>query len=355
MGRIVTVNVVDLTRPVAQEGFKKVALVDIEAAADGMNEAALVFDATAAAAQKEGLGKHSTAFFANGGVELFCAATKCATAEEVKAALDKVYAKYEFYGLIVACTKANQPKLLGAVKEWVEAKGCLLVVEINGTEQSLAATAINARKGEEKIVEGKTAAVANSVIKVLANSDRVIAYANKTDVQNGCAAAVAGVCFPQDEGSLTWGNKVVTGVIESGYNAADELILRDTHSVNYITREKELILSQFGRTTSGSNADVTRSKDWLEARCAEALTATLVNSKKIPFTTEGMGIVSASLSQVGVQGVNMDMLDSFRVQVPQIEDIPTNDKANRVLRGVKFIATLSGAVETIEMELQVTL
>ncbi|MGL5050487.1 MAG: hypothetical protein ACRC6E_07635, partial [Fusobacteriaceae bacterium] len=85
------------------------------------------------------------------------------------------------------------------------------------------------------------------------------------------------------------------------------------------------------------------------------LTSSLVNNKKIPFTTAGMAMISSSLNQVGVQAVSMGMLDKFFITTPNVSEIPTTDKANRVLRGVKFSAVLSGAVETIEMELEVRL
>ena len=125
--------------------------------------------------------------------------------------------------------------------------------------------------------------------------------------------------------------------------------------INYISKVSGLVITQFARTIGGGNADVTRSKDYLAARLTEGLTALLVNSPKIPYTTIGMATISGAMSLVGVSAQAQGMLDEFHIIVPDVADVPVNDKANRVLRGVKFIAKLAGAIDTIELELDVTL
>ena len=327
MGRIVTVTVVDLTRPIEQKGFKSMALIDL--AATTPIEPAIITD-TKSIVGNQKLETLAAKYFTNGGQSLVVAGKKIVTADEIGAYLTEVHSKCEFYVLSVSMPKASQAEYVAAIQTWVEGNKGLAVLELNGTDE------------EVKTIIEET------------NSDRLVIYGNSKDAQDGKATATCGVCVPQDEGSITWGNKAVTGVPDSGYTAAQEARLLDAN-INYITTEKGLVITQFGRTTSGSNADITRSKDWLENRCAESLTSTLINNKKVPFTTPGMAMISSSLNQVGVQAVEMGMLDKFVVLTPSVTSIPQNDKANRVLRGVKFIATLSGAIETIEMELQVKL
>lgn len=326
MGRIVSVVVVDMTRPVDQEGFKSVGLFDFTQT----KEVEVITD-TKTLSSGNALYDTATAYFANGGGSLIVSGAEISTAStEIAAHMAKVLETNPYYGIIAVVPKSNQTEYYKEIKKFAEGNKKLAVLELNG----------NATEVQAVVADY--------------NSDRVVAYANSNDTQKGLAGAVTGVCMPQDEGSITWGNKAVTGVPTSGYKASDEQTLLGKN-INYITKEKGLVITQFGRTTSGSNADITRSKDWLENRCAEALTAALVNNKKIPFTTQGMAMISSALNQVGVQAVNMGMLDRFVVVTPKVSEIPTNDKANRVLRGVKFIATLSGAIETIEMELQVRL
>lgn len=325
--KIVNVAVIDLTRPVEQKGFKSFALLDFTQA----NDVAIVNDTKALSAYSAELKALASAYFANGGSSLIVGGKDISSASsDIPAFLTEVLDKNDFYVLSVVMPKANQKEYLAEIAKYMDGNERICVQELNGT--------------------------ADEVIAAIGdlNTDRVVIYGNSKDTQDGKATAVAGVCVPQDEGSITWGNKAVVGTPVSGYSASDEAKLLDKN-INYITKEKGFIISQFGRTLSGSNADITRSKDWLKNRCAEALTSALVNNKKIPYTTEGMAMVSSALNQVGLQAVNMGMLDTFLVVTPKVSEIPTTDKANRVLRGVKFIATLSGAIETIEMELQVKL
>ncbi|MGL5713874.1 MAG: DUF3383 family protein [Paraclostridium sp.] len=325
MGRIVSVTVVDLTRPVEQKGFKTHALLDFTT-----DFATAVISDVKTLTPSTQMYEQASKYFGNGGGTLVVSGKAIVSSGEIAEFMAEVHNTNEFYGVTVILPKAEQATYISEVQQFIEGNKLLGVIEVNGTKDEV-----------EVVLDGT-------------NSDRIVAFANSSDTQNGTACAVAGVCMPQDEGSITWGNKVVTGVPTSGYTASDEVALL-AKNINYITKEKGLIITQFGRTTSGSNADITRSKDWLENRCAESLTSTLVNNKKVPFTVQGMAMISSSLNQVGIQAVEMGMLDSFIVITPSVKDIPTNDKANRVLRGVKFIATLSGAVETIEMELQVKL
>ncbi|MGL5716966.1 MAG: DUF3383 family protein [Paraclostridium sp.] len=336
MGRIVTVNVVDLTRPIEQKGFKSFAIVEVGSGASFTDVQTEVITGLSSLNPdaSDALKKSVSAFFTNGGQTLIVGAKKVDSADDVEPYLNEVLASNEFYGLEVIVAKADQSLYLDKVKLFVEGNKKLAVIEINGAEDDLSAQ--------------------DGVISKIENSDRIVSYSHSEDSHQGIASATAGVCMPQDEGSITWANKVVTGVSASGYTLSDEAKLLDAN-INYITKEKGLVITQFGRTTSGSNADITRSKDWLENRCAEALTSTLINNKKVPFTVQGMAMISSSLNQVGVQAVSMGMLDSFYIVTPSVKDIPNNDKTNRVLRGVKFIAVLSGAIETIEMELQVKL
>lgn len=325
MGKIVNVAVIDLTRPVVQKGFKSGLLFDTTAE----QETAIVTDTKSLKAGSEIL-KIATAFFANGGSSLLVSGKATNASAELTTALQELALEQEFYLVMSVVAKEKQKELYGAIKEFVEGNEKLALIEVNGTVEEVGT-----------VIEGM-------------NSDRVVAYGNSVASQEGLAEAIAGVCLPQDEGSITWGNKVVVGVPTSKYSLADEAKLL-AKNVNYVTKEMGLVISQFGRTLSGSNADITRSKDYLKNRLAEALTSALVNSKKIPFTTQGMAVINSAMSQVGVVALGQGMLVDYIVVTPKVSDIPQNDKANRVLRGVRFIATLAGAVETIELELEVRL
>lgn len=326
--KIVDVVVVDLTRPVEQKGFKKVVLVDCT------QEISL----QTVTSTKGLTGIASTiasSYFGNGGQYLTVIGKNISTTEdgsEVTAVLQEALDSQQPYGVTLIMPKDKQQLILTKVKEFVEANEMLCVTEIIGT------------KDEVKTIAEEL------------NSDRVAVFASTGNESSftGLGAGVCGMGFPQTEGSITWANKVITGVQLSGYTLAEETELLD-ENINYLTEELGYTITQFGRTLSGSNIDITRSKDWLKNRIKEGLTYALVNSKKIPFTNKGLATISSALDQIGVQAVQQDMLSSYSVSIPDISDIPLADKSNRVLRNVIFNAQLSGAVETISIELQITL
>ena len=326
--KIVDVVVVDLTRPVEQKGFKKVLLVDCT------QEISL----QTVTSTKGLTGIASTiasSYFGNGGQYLTVIGKNISTTEdgsEVTAVLQEALDSQQPYGVTLIMPKDKQKLILTKVKEFVEANEMLCVTEIIGT------------KDEVKTIAEEL------------NSDRVAVFASTGNESSftGLGAGVCGMGFPQTEGSITWANKVITGVQLSGYTLAEETELLD-ENINYLTEELGYTITQFGRTLSGSNIDITRSKDWLKNRIKEGLTYALVNSKKIPFTNKGLATISSALDQIGVQAVQQDMLSSYSVSIPDISDIPLADKSNRVLRNVIFNAQLSGAVETISIELQITL
>lgn len=324
--KIVDVVVVDLTRPVEQKGFKKVILVDCTqlVSLQTVTDTKGLTGITATVA---------SSYFGNGGGYLTVTGVDMSSTSdgsEITPVLQEALDSQQPYGVTLIMPKDKQKIILGKVKEFVEANELNCVTEVIGTKDEV-----------ETMVEGL-------------NSDRISVFASNSETFTGLGAGVCGMGFPQNEGSLTWANKVITGVKLSGYTIAEETELLEKN-VNYLTEELGYTITQFGRTLSGSNIDITRSKDWLKNRIKEGLTYALVNAKKIPFTNKGLSRISSALDQIGVQAIQQDMLASYTISIPDVDDIPATDKANRVLKNVIFTAQLSGAVETISVELQVTL
>lgn len=324
--KIVDVVVVDLTRPVEQKGFKKVALVDCTKviSLQTVTDVKGLTGITATVA---------SSYFGNGGGYLTVTGADLSSTtngSELTPLLQTLVDEQAPYGITLIMPKNKQKVILAKAKEFVEANEMLCVTEIIGKESEV-----------------------NTIVDGL-NSDRVAVFASKEAQFTGLGAGVCGMGFPQNEGSLTWANKVITGVKLSGYTLADEAKLQ-AKNINYLTHELGYNITQFGRTLSGSNIDITRSKDWLKNRIKEGLTYALVNAKKIPFTNRGLSRISSALDQIGTQAIQQDMLVSYTISIPDVDDIPVADKANRVLNNVIFTAQLSGAVETISVELQIVL
>lgn len=321
---IVKVTVTDNTSAISQAGFNSALIVDFNQA----KSIALVEDATGLTGS---LGEAVSAYLANGGSEVYIAGSIFNGAEDkdaVKAYLDTLD-EHDFYGVIPILGVGNEKECADGVAEFVAGTERLAVIELNGTVATVTGIADW-------------------------NSDRVAVFANSDSEYGAINAAVGGMGFPATVGSITWGNKNISEVQDSGYSSSDEALLKASY-INYITTEMGLTLTQFGRTTSGSNLDTTRGKDWLSNRVKENITALLVNSKKVPFTDKGLASVSATLAEVGEQAITQDLATDYLTSVPDYDDIPKNDIANRVLNNVVLTVKMATPIETMNIEVSIEL
>ena len=76
----------------------------------------------------------------------------------------------------------------------------------------------------------------------------------------------------------------------------------------------------------------------------------MVNNPKVPYTDAGIAVIQSEVMRALALGVSNYFLASDPspvVTVPKAADVPPTDKANRILRNVKFQATLSGAIHVV--------
>lgn len=162
-------------------------------------------------------------------------------------------------------------------------------------------------------------------------------------------AAWVGRNAPKEPGSETWGLNTLAGV--------DAVDLTSTHRTNIEAKNGNhyesiagVNVTQPGKVASGEFIDVIRGIDWLEARMAEAIFSHLAADNKVPFTDRGIAVVEADIRSVLQQGVDANLLTddpAFVVTVPKASAVPSADKAARRLTGVKFNATLAGAIHKV--------
>lgn len=162
-------------------------------------------------------------------------------------------------------------------------------------------------------------------------------------------AAWMGKVLPLEPGSETWKFKTLNGISYSN--------LTTTQSNNALAKKANTYeftggvgITANGTVAQGEYIDIIRGIDWLTARIQEFVFSVLVNNPKIPYTNAGISIIEAEVKRALALGVSNDFLSSDPfpvVTVPNANDVPPNDKANRILRNVKFKATLSGAIHAV--------
>ena len=112
------------------------------------------------------------------------------------------------------------------------------------------------------------------------------------------------------------------------------------------------MLTRISPVAQGEFIDIVRGEDWLTSRIQEFVYSVLVNSTKVPYTDAGITAIEAEIRRALQLGINNNFIANDpapTVTVPLAANVPPNDKAQRILRNVKFQATLSGAIHAINI------
>ncbi len=124
----------------------------------------------------------------------------------------------------------------------------------------------------------------------------------------------------------------------------------------------------FGYVSSGEDFDIIVFQDWLRSRIAENVYSLLANTKKVAFTdpditkieTRIMEILEIALGRKAItpfayDPVTGEQIGGYKIWMPQLADIPVNDKANHILRDVKFKCWYSNAIHTVIIDGTITI
>lgn len=164
-------------------------------------------------------------------------------------------------------------------------------------------------------------------------------------------AAWMGKCLPLDPGSETWKFKTLSGVAATQLTGAQVTNLK-AKNANYYYAVGGVNITADGKVSGNEWIDTIRGRDWLEARMAERIFGTLANAAKVPFTDKGIGVIEADVRAQLREGVAVGLLSDNpmpTVTVPKAADSSATDKANRILRGLTFSATLAGAIHEVRI------
>ena len=164
-------------------------------------------------------------------------------------------------------------------------------------------------------------------------------------------AAAFGQFLTRDPGSYTVMFKTLAGIV------ADDLT--ETQSTNALAKNCNIFeeiggvdIVREGKVVEGDYIDIIVLVDWIQARITENVYARFVNLDKVPYTVEGVGVVEAEIRAVLDQAISRGGIAAdppYTITTPNIADISTVDKANRLLPDVEFRATLAGAIHAVEI------
>ncbi len=209
------------------------------------------------------------------------------------------------------------------------------------------------------ILTSSTSDVA-SILKGLAYKRTFSMYAGTPN--DARAAAWLGGQLPQVPGSSNWKFKTLVGVSPDNLTANQIQTCigipgTPGKNCNIYQTVGGVNITQEGFMAGGQFIDLTVGIDWLTSEIQTNTYSQLVNSPKIPYTEAGIAVIENGIWQALRQGVTNGLIDgasAITVTAPAIGDISANNKALRVLTGVKFTCRLAGALNFIQINGVVT-
>lgn len=158
-------------------------------------------------------------------------------------------------------------------------------------------------------------------------------------------------CLPFTPGSETWMFKSLATISYSNLSSTQEnnTFAKSANTYEFIGG---VGITQRGTMAQGEFIDIIRGVDWLTSTIQSAVYAILVNSPKIPYTDAGITAIEGQIRKVLQQGIDNNFIAEsppYQIFVPTAASVPTIDKTNRILRNVRFQATLAGAIQAVQI------
>ncbi|WP_018250319.1 DUF3383 family protein [Orenia marismortui] len=168
------------------------------------------------------------------------------------------------------------------------------------------------------------------------------------------AAGTVGRIAALVPGSYTVKFKTINTVASTTYQEADIILNADCNT--YVNNMGEDYISE-GKLSNGDFIDTQVAKDWISARYREGIFKLLKDNDKVGFGDNGITQIVSVVKSVNKQAASNKMVaqdDSgnyiMSVKFPRRVDIPANDRANRILSGIKPSITFGGAIHEVQVD-----
>jgi len=188
-------------------------------------------------------------------------------------------------------------------------------------------------------------------------SDKTGAFPHKEEREYD--AAIMSRMFATDPGSATWKWKELSGVDASGYTSSEVSDMLDPGegepNMNPMIWEMGVDYTAEGKNVNGGYLDIQRAIDWMDARLTENIFSLLINNEKVPYTNAGISQVTSAMKEIFQQAVDRNVIAVeegealWEIDAPRRQDVPSNDRANRLLPDIDFDAVAAGAIHEVEV------
>lgn len=178
---------------------------------------------------------------------------------------------------------------------------------------------------------------------------------------------------PYTTGTVTYGNRRVQAVSTSKNSDGNPLTATQRANIlsvngNFFAAagnfESNPIITFNGKVAGGEWIDNIVTRDNMQVDIEADFTNFLINQKagKVEYNKKGLNrcrsVLENTLTQytsVDNGGIHNFIEPDFVITIADIENIPDQDKADRVLKQITFVATLTGAIQMVEITGTLTL
>ncbi|WP_408956230.1 DUF3383 family protein [Natroniella sp. ANB-PHB2] len=192
------------------------------------------------------------------------------------------------------------------------------------------------------------------------DSDRIAIFAHDGGPAGDEPAfdgGVLGYFAPLNIGDYTFKWQTINGVPRTSYSTTDiSNLTNEDVNANTYRRKSGVNYVIEGVASDGSFLDIRVIKDWLQARLEEDILQLMTGDLKIAYDSSGIdqieSVIRARLKNAfnnGIIAQDEDGEPMFSIDTPTRDDVPTNDRANRILPDVEFELTLAGAIHEVEV------
>ncbi len=160
-----------------------------------------------------------------------------------------------------------------------------------------------------------------------------------------------GNCLRFVPGSETWMFKTLATIAYSDLSSTQQAnaFAKQCNTYEYVGG---VGITQRGTMAQGEYIDIIRGVDWLTSTIQTLVYSILVKSPKIPYTDSGITAIEGQIRSALQRGIDNNFIAQdppYIIQVPTAASVPAIDKSNRILRNVKFTATLAGAIQAVQI------
>jgi hypothetical protein len=159
-------------------------------------------------------------------------------------------------------------------------------------------------------------------------------------------ASWASRCLALPPGSGIWAFKTLIGITTDALTVGQVTNIESKNG-NHYTETADFGDTQPGTLANGDFLDFRRNLDYMYNEISLDMFQHLKSNEIIYFTQDGIDSCDAVLKGTLRRMVDEKILASYTTTKPDIADIDSNDKANRLLNKLEFTAVGSGAIQGI--------